>query len=62
MVVLSLLSVGHAYSSGDWLFQGLDFELALVNGFIPKISLKLKCTGTLSDLKKVMESGSTMSI
>ena len=29
MAVLSLLSVGHAYSSGDWLFQGLDFELAL---------------------------------
>jgi ABC-type lipoprotein export system ATPase subunit len=29
MVVLSLLSVGHAYSPDDWLFRGLDFELTL---------------------------------
>ena len=28
MAVLSLLSVGHAYLSGEWLFQGLNFELA----------------------------------
>lgn len=28
MVVLSLLSVGHAYLPEEWLFQGLDFELA----------------------------------
>jgi len=27
MVVLSLLSVGHAYLPGEWLFQGLNFEL-----------------------------------
>lgn len=27
MVVLSLLSVGHAYLSGDWLFKDLNFEL-----------------------------------
>ena len=29
MVVLSLLSVGHAYSPDDWLFRGLNFELTL---------------------------------
>ena len=28
MAVLSLLSVGHAYVSEEWLFKGLDFELA----------------------------------
>jgi putative ABC transport system ATP-binding protein len=28
MAVLSLLSVGHAYLSGEWLFQDLNFELA----------------------------------
>jgi ABC-type lipoprotein export system ATPase subunit len=28
MAVLSLISVGHAYSLDEWLFQGLDFELA----------------------------------
>jgi len=28
MAVLSLISVGHAYASEEWLFQGLDFELA----------------------------------
>ena len=28
MAVLSLLSVGHAYLSEEWLFQGLNFELA----------------------------------
>ena len=28
MAVLSLHSVGHAYSPEEWLFQGLDFELA----------------------------------
>ncbi|WP_350295170.1 ABC transporter ATP-binding protein [Limnohabitans sp. Rim8] len=28
MAVLSLLSVGHAYLSGEWLFQGLNFDLA----------------------------------
>ena len=28
MSVLSLLSVGHAYSAEDWLFQNLDFALA----------------------------------
>ena len=28
MSVLSLHSVGHAYSAEDWLFQGLDFALA----------------------------------
>jgi ABC-type lipoprotein export system ATPase subunit len=27
MVVLNLFSVGHAYLSGEWLFQGLVFEL-----------------------------------
>ena len=27
MPVLSLISVGHAYTSQEWLFQGLDFEL-----------------------------------
>ena len=27
MAVLSLLSVGHAYIPGEWLFQGLNFEL-----------------------------------
>ena len=27
MSVLSLISVGHAYSSEEWLFQGLDFDL-----------------------------------
>jgi putative ABC transport system ATP-binding protein len=29
MAVLTLLSVGHAYLSGEWLFKGVDFELAL---------------------------------
>jgi len=28
MTVLSLRSVGHAYVSDEWLFRGLDFELA----------------------------------
>jgi len=28
MAVLSLISVGHAYLSEEWLFKGLDFELA----------------------------------
>ena len=28
MVVLSLLSVSHSYLQEEWLFQGLDFELA----------------------------------
>jgi putative ABC transport system ATP-binding protein len=27
MAILSLFSLGHAYLPGEWLFQGLDFEL-----------------------------------